>query len=83
MAVTGAQCIAACALTPGTVADSLWQPPTTSPAVITLEHPSGSLDVLVTFSFDEGFKFQAAGLMRTARKLADGHVYVPTSVWAG
>lgn len=83
MAVTGAQCIAACALTPGTVADSLWQPPTTSPAVITLEHPSGSLDVLVTFSVDGGFKFQAAGLMRTARKLADGHVYVPTSVWAG
>lgn len=83
MAVTGAQCIAACALTPGTVADTLWQPPAVSPAVITLEHPSGSLDVLVTFSVDGEFEFKAAGLMRTARKLADGHVYVPTSIWNG
>ncbi|WP_171128444.1 MULTISPECIES: 4-oxalomesaconate tautomerase [unclassified Ruegeria] len=83
MAVTGAQCMASCALTPGTVADGLLDRPTTSPAEVVLEHASGKIDVLVDFSCDDGFTVIAAGLVRTARKLADGHVYVPESVWNG
>ncbi|WP_171097256.1 4-oxalomesaconate tautomerase [Ruegeria sp. HKCCD7255] len=83
MAVTGAQCMASCALTPGTVADGLLDRPTTSPAEVVLEHASGKIDVLVDFSCDDGFTVNAAGLVRTARKLADGHVYVPESVWSG
>ncbi len=81
MAVTGAQCIASCALTPGTVADGLLDRPDSSPADVVLEHSSGKIDVLVDFSNDEEFNVNAAGLVRTARKLADGHVYVPESVW--
>lgn len=83
MAVTGAQCIASCALTPGTVADGMLERPADSPAEVVLEHASGTIDVLVDFSANNGFELNAAGLVRTARKLADGHVYVPTSVWAG
>ncbi len=83
MAVTGAQCMASCALTPGTVADGLLDRPATSPAEVILEHASGKIDVLVDFSTEEGFTVNAAGLVRTARKLADGHVYVPKSVWSG
>ncbi|WP_170576124.1 4-oxalomesaconate tautomerase [Ruegeria atlantica] len=83
MAVTGAQCMASCALTPGTVADGLLDRPTASPAEVVLEHASGKIDVLVDFSTDDGFNVNSAGLVRTARKLADGHVYVPESVWKG
>jgi hypothetical protein len=83
MAVTGAQCLASCALTPGTVADGLLERPATGPAEVVLEHASGRIDVLVDFDTQDGFTLQAAGLMRTARKLADGHVYVSAAVWSG
>lgn len=83
MAVTGAQCLASCALTPGTVSDGLLDRPNVSPAEVVLEHASGKIDVLVDFSSENGFELNAAGLVRTARKLADGHVYVPHAIWAG
>lgn len=81
MAVTGAQCLASCALTPGTVSDGLLDRPSTGPAEVILEHASGNIDVLVDFSNEDGFNLKSAGLVRTARKLADGHVYVPADVW--
>ncbi len=83
MAVTGAQCIASCALTPGTVADPMAKPHSGSPATVVLEHPLGNIDVVVEYSMQNGFSLEAAGIIRTARKLADGHVYVPSSVWNG
>lgn len=83
MAVTGAQCLASCALTPGTVSDGVLDRPDESPATVVLEHASGTIDVLVDFSAEDGFELNAAGLVRTARKLADGHVYVPHAIWAG
>lgn len=83
MAVTGSQCMASCALTPGTVADGLLQRPAESPANVILEHASGTIEVLVDFSCDDGFSLNSAGLLRTARKLADGNIYVPARVWGG
>jgi len=66
---------------PGTVSDGLLQRPLSSPADIAVEHPSGQLDVLVDFNLDaERFSLDSAGLVRTARKLADGHVYVPRAL---
>ncbi|WOI58280.1 4-oxalomesaconate tautomerase [Palleronia sp. LCG004] len=83
MAVTGSQCLASCALTPGTVADGLLERPVTSPANVVLEHASGTIEVLVDFDMTDEFELNSAGLLRTARKLADGHLYVPASVWKG
>ncbi len=84
LAVTGSQCMASCALTPGTVADGLLDRPKTSPANVVLEHPSGAIEVLLDFSADATtFELRSAGLVRTARKLADGHVYVPAAIWSG
>ncbi|MCZ4262361.1 4-oxalomesaconate tautomerase [Limimaricola sp. G21655-S1] len=83
MAVTGAQCLASCALTPDTVADGLLERPAGSPANVVLEHASGTIDVLVEYSTEGGFTLEAAGLLRTARKLAEGKVFVPRSVWGG
>lgn len=83
MAVTGSQCLASCALTPGTVAEGMLERPTQSPANVVLEHASGTIEVLVDFNADDGFALNSAGLLRTARKLADGHIYVPSRIWKG
>lgn len=81
MAVTGAQCLASCVLTPGTVADGMAALPSGAPATITLEHASGKIDVLVDYeNTADGFTLKSAGLVRTARKLAAGEVFVPASV---
>lgn len=81
MAVTGAQCLASCVLTPGTVADGMAALPARAPATITLEHASGKIDVLVDYEHTaNGFTLKSAGLVRTARKLAAGEVFVPASV---
>ncbi|GAA4230199.1 hypothetical protein GGQ68_001733 [Sagittula marina] len=83
MAVTGSQCLASCALTPGTVADGMLERPATGPANVVLEHASGTIEVLVDFEMNDQFTLNSAGLLRTARKLADGQIYVPASVWKG
>ncbi len=77
LAVTGAQCIAACALAPGTVADGIWQRTNSAPTTLLLEHPSGKLEVAIDFAIHgTDFEVVSAGLTRTARKLAAGHVFV-------
>lgn len=82
MAVTGAQCLASCVLTPGTVAQGMAALPNESPAKITLEHASGTIDVLVDYeNTPDGFKLKSAGLVRTARKLVAGEVFVPAAAY--
>jgi len=82
MAVTGAQCLASCALMSGTVAEGLVRKPNDNPARVIIEHPSGSIDVLADYAADP-FAIHSAGLIRTCRKLAAGEVFVPASVWSG
>ena len=80
MAVTGAQCLAACALAPNTVAHE-WgkRVAYSSPTTVRLEHPSGVIEVVVSFNSScEGIDIVSAGLVRSARKLAAGEVFVPT-----
>ncbi|MEM6304889.1 MAG: 4-oxalomesaconate tautomerase [Pseudomonadota bacterium] len=82
MAVTGAQCLAACLLTPGTVGEGLAQRSDERPAKVTLEHASGMIDVLVDYALTpDGIDLHSAGLIRTARLLARGEVMVPREVW--
>ena len=83
LAVTGSQCLSACLLCPGTVADGLINIPNSQPTPMRLEHPMGLLDVVVDYHRDgDAFEMISAGLVRTARKLASGEVYVPKSVWS-
>jgi 2-methylaconitate cis-trans-isomerase PrpF len=82
MAVTGAQCLASCALMSGTVADGLVRKPEGNPARVVIEHPSGTIDVLVDCTPDP-FTINSAGLVRTCRKLAAGEVFIPSTVWSG
>ena len=84
LAVTGSQCLAACALAPGTVGEGLAKPVESSPEAMLIEHPMGQMEVLVKFSRDAvGFDFISAGVTRTARLIARGEVMVPKSVWSG
>ena len=78
MAVTGSQALASCALTPGTIADKMMTIPKERPAKITLHHLMGEMDVLVDYDMADGqFVHKSAGLVRTARKLAQGDLFVP------
>ncbi|MEL7092693.1 MAG: 4-oxalomesaconate tautomerase [Pseudomonadota bacterium] len=83
MAVTGAQCLASCVLTPGTVADGMAARSNDRPAKVTLEHASGQIDVIVDYDLTaDGIDLRSAGLVRTARLLAKGEVMVPRAVWS-
>ncbi len=82
MAVTGAQCLASCVLTPGAVADGMAARSNDRPATITLEHASGQIDVIVDYDLTgDGIDLRSAGLVRTARLLAKGSVMIPRKVW--
>lgn len=84
LAVTGSQCMSACLICPGTVADGLCNLPGTGPTPIQLEHPMGILHVLMDYQRSgQDFEMISAGLMRTARLLARGEVFVPGSIWEG
>lgn len=81
MAVTGSQCLSACLLTPGTVAEGMVATPNASPVDLVIEHPSGHIDVCVDFKHgDNGFEIHSAGLVRTTRLLARGHLMIPQGV---
>jgi len=94
MAVTGAQCLAACAMAPGSVAEGLAVVPSDktgdnagdkegSAVKVELEHPTGKIEVLIDCECADTFDVRTVGMVRTARKLADGNLYIPTSVWGG
>ena len=83
LAATSSQCLAACVLTPGTVADGLCNRPEGSPATIVFEHPLGYMSVGLDYDY-RGLDstVNAAHIIRTARKLSSGLIYVPSSIWA-
>ena len=84
LAVTGSQCISACLLCPGTVGAGMSNGLSGSPVTLRLEHPMGLLEVVMDYETDgDGFDVRSAGLVRTARKLAAGEVFVPREVWSG
>ncbi len=84
LAVTGSQCLSACLLCPDTVAHGILPRDMPSPAQLSLEHPMGQLHVVVEHgTAGNDFDLISAGLVRTARKLAAGEVFVPTNVWSG
>lgn len=81
-AVTGAICISSCIAIEGTVANALASSSTGSDDRVRIEHPSGSIEIrLQTSGTGTDLDVTSAGVVRTARKLMDGRVYVPASVW--
>ncbi len=77
-AVTGGVCVATACLLQGSVAYDLAVRPGGNPCTIWIEHPSGMVDVRMETA-GEGASLQVirAGVLRTARPIMRGEVFVP------
>ena len=79
--VLGAVSVATAALLPETVAAEMLRrrgaDDSSTSRIVTLEHPTGTFDAAVEISrgADGGAEVRRAGIVRTARKLADGVVF--------
>lgn len=83
-AVTGGLCLAATCVVPGTVAEGIAVLPPGPRRTIVIEHPSGKLGTEFEFhGTAEKPDIRRAAFIRTARRLFEGHILVPKSVWAG
>jgi 2-methylaconitate cis-trans-isomerase PrpF len=82
-AVTGAVCIAAAAGLEGSIVHDLAVHPDGRPRFIRIEHPSGFLDVELAIAGSGVFtRILRAAVLRTARRLFNGHVLVSDAVLA-
>ncbi|MEM7539629.1 MAG: 4-oxalomesaconate tautomerase [Chloroflexota bacterium] len=86
-AVSGSICVSVCAALPGTIMDGVAQLDERFPQLSRIEHPSGVIDVTLDLktsncpSPDGQFEVISGGVLRTARRIFAGQVYVPSSVW--
>jgi 2-methylaconitate cis-trans-isomerase PrpF len=81
-AVTGAICVASACAIEGTVASRIAPLGTAPQGVVRIEHPSGMIEVdLDVEVHGTQAVFRRAALIRTARRLFQGEVLIPPSVW--
>jgi 2-methylaconitate cis-trans-isomerase PrpF len=82
--VTGTVCIASACAIPGTIAAQVAPLPPAPQGMVRIEHPAGliviDLDAVFTGGREE---LRRAALIRTARRIFEGHVCVPTKIWDG
>ncbi len=84
--VLGAVSVATACLVPGSLAAEVAAPPSkgNGPQQLDIEHPSGAFAVEVDIEAkDDDFAVKRAALIRTARKLMRGKIFIPASVWRG
>lgn len=81
-AVTGTVCVASACAIPGTVAYQLAPLAHAPQGVVRIEHPSGMIDLDLDVDFRDGQALmRRAALIRTARRLFQGEVLIPSKVW--
>jgi 4-oxalomesaconate tautomerase len=82
--VTGTVCIASACALPGTVASQISPLPPAPQGMIRIEHPQGMIVIDLDVDFTGGkHELRRAALVRTARRIFEGHVCVPARIWAG
>ncbi|XAH23472.1 4-oxalomesaconate tautomerase [Xylophilus sp. GW821-FHT01B05] len=82
-AATGAIGVAAALVLPGTVATDMRCTPSSGTRRVTVLHPAGCIHVEVELAETDGvFRLVQAALVRTARKILEGTLYMPESVLA-
>jgi 2-methylaconitate cis-trans-isomerase PrpF len=83
-AVTGTLCLAAACGLPGSITEGIAELPPGPRRRIVIEHPSGNIaaEFELAGSHDSPV-IRRAALVRTARKLMAGSVFVPASIWSG
>ena len=79
-AALGAVCVSTAAAIPGTVASAVSSEVNSE---VVIEHPSGSIETGVEIAMHDGELTVAARVVRSARRLFAGEVYLPASVWDG
>jgi 4-oxalomesaconate tautomerase len=79
-AVTGAICLGAAAMLPGSVAHTA-NLAGANPTQVVIEHPSGRMEVKIEIenAGTQQVSIKSAKLLRTARRLLAGDVYFPTT----
>jgi len=83
-AVTGTVCVASACAMPGTVAARIAPLAPAPQGIVKIEHPSGMIAIDLDVELEKSPPvMRRAALIRTARRIFDGHVYVPASVWRG
>jgi len=79
-AVTGGLCVSSCVAIPGTVADGLARGALDAECIVVIEHPSGTFEVTLSLvRAGNSIEVLSGGVLRTARKLMAGHVFVPAT----
>lgn len=82
--VLGAVSVATACIMPGSVASGIARVPAGDTKQMSVEHPSGEFSVtLEVGGTAEAPVVEKAGLLRTARLIMRGEVFVPANVWAG
>lgn len=76
--VFGAVSVASACQVPGSVADGLTQVEPSACVQLSVEHPTGEFTVELHM---QNGQLAGCGLLRTARLLFEGNVFVPLSVW--
>jgi 4-oxalomesaconate tautomerase len=80
--VLGAVSVATACAIPGSVAAQVARRDDKASKRVEVEHPSGFFTVDVDVERGESFVVRGAALLRTARKLLRGDVFVPGSIWS-
>jgi 2-methylaconitate cis-trans-isomerase PrpF len=81
-AVTGALAVGTACVMPASVAARYVRPSDFSGGVLSIEHPSGKIEVdLEVQETPEGRRVRRAALVRTARRIFEGSVLVPESLY--
>ncbi|MGA9025559.1 MAG: 4-oxalomesaconate tautomerase [Steroidobacteraceae bacterium] len=75
--VLGAVTVATAAVLPGSVANHLALVPVGNPKTLSVEHPSGEFSVVLTLDPQDPTTVIGAALLRTARLIMRGEVFVP------
>jgi 4-oxalomesaconate tautomerase len=75
--VLGAVTVATAAVLPGSVAHRYAQVPPGNPRTLSVEHPSGEFSVVLTMNPQNPDEVIQAALLRTARLIMRGEVFVP------
>lgn len=93
MAGTGAICTAACGWIAGSVVNKQLKAEVMPVEVFNISHPLGDIPVMVKRGKDSGSttagsqminpEFSVLAIVRTSRRIMDGHLYVPDDIWDG
>ena len=81
--VLGAVTVATAAVTEGTVARRVAQVPAGPRKAFSVQHPTGEFTVVLEMSATNPAEVARASLLRTARLLMRGEVFVPGDIWPG